>query len=484
MTRRKTAAGRSARREARRAARSGWIAAALAAGLALASAGCLGSRRPNILLVVADTARADRFVHENDPALAPRVAALARDGAQYLEARSPSPWTLPAHASLFTGLYPSSHGAESGHLKIPDSAPFLAERLRRAGYRTQAYIANPWVGKDYNFHVGFDTFDEVWRAVKGTEGEMGAEAIVAKIGRWLEWRAGNEDARAKPFFVFVNFFEPHLPYNPPEPERSRLLPPGAADRDAERVERLRRFKNPEEVRAILGQVRLDAEDRRILGALYDGEIAYVDRRIGDLVDLLAARGLLEDTVVAVTSDHGEMLGEHGLYDHKLSLYEPVVRIPMVLRYPAKVEAGQRIAQPVMLQDLYPTLLTLAGIDPGPSQEARRLPGIRGMRPGPIRGATLDDPIVAEYARPAEFLPVMRQLDPAADLSRWDAALVSFTWGTRKLVWSSAGPAVLYDLAADPGESDPHPASAAKEIVASNRAADRAARLDHPPAGTP
>ena len=450
-----------------------------AAVVAVLLAGCLAPRRPNILLVVADTARADRFLQEGArAAVAPRVAALARDGAAYLEARSPSPWTLPAHASLFTGLYPSSHGAESGHLRLGDDRPFLAERLRRAGYRTQAYIANPWVCKDYNFHVGFDTFDEVWRTVKGTEAEMGAEAIVGKVGRWLEWRAGNDDAKAKPFFVFVNFFEPHLPYNPPEPERSRLLPAGA---DADRVERLRRFKHPEEVRAILGLARLDAEDRRVLSGLYDGEIAYVDRRIGDLVDLLAARRLLDDTVVVVTSDHGEMLGEHDLFDHKLSLFEPVLRIPLVVRYPPRVEAGQRIASPVLLQDLYPTLLTLAGVDPGPSQEARRLPGIRGLAAGPVRGENLDDPILAEYARPAEFLPVMRGLDPGADLSRYDAALVSLTWGTRKIVWSSAGPAVLYDLAVDPGESKPRPVADTQENVASRRAADRAARLAEPPA---
>ena len=458
------------------------VVAAASLGFA-ASLSCLAPYRPNILLVVADTARADRFTPAagaSGPApVAPRVAALGREGAVYLMARTPSPWTLPAHASLFTGLYPSSHGAESGHLRLEDDRPFLAARLRRAGYRTQAYVANPWVGKDYNFQVGFDTFDEVWRSVKGTEGEMGAGLVVDKVARWLDWRDGNPDAKAQPFFVFVNLFEPHLPYNPPEPERSAHLPPGA---DPARVERLRRFKHPEEVAAILGEVSLDARDRTILAALYDGEIAYTDRRIGDLVDLLARHGILDDTVVVVTSDHGEMLGEHGLYDHKLSLYEPVLRIPLVLRFPKRVEAGQRIPAPVMLQDLYPTLLALAGIEPRPSVEARRLPGITAMKPGPIRGVALDDPLIAEYARPAEFLPVMRGLAPGADLARFDAALVSLTWGSRKMVWSSAGPAVLYDLVADPGEASPAPVSDPLESVASRRAADRAARLEQAVAG--
>ncbi len=438
--------------------------------------GCLAPDRPNILLVVADTARADRFLPPADAGahpIAPRIAALGREGAVYLEARTPSPWTLPAHASLFTGLFPSSHGAESGHLRIEDDRPFLAARLQRAGYRTQAYVANPWVGKDYNFQVGFDTFDEVWRAVRGTEGEMGAGAIVDKVGRWLDWRAGNDDARARPFFLFVNFFEAHLPYNPPEPERSARLPRGA---DPERVERLRHFKHPDEVRAILGLTRLDAEDRAVLGALYDGEIAYVDRRVGELVDLLAKHRLLDDTVVVVTSDHGEMLGEHDLFDHKLNLFEPVLRIPMVLRFPKRVTAGQRIDSPVMLQDLYPTLLSLAGVEPEPSVEARRLPGIRAMQPGPIRGETLDDPLIAEYARPSEFLPVMRGLAPQADLALFDASLVAFTYGGRKMIWSSAAPASFYDLSTDPGETAPRPGAGGQDKVASGRAADRAARL--------
>jgi arylsulfatase A-like enzyme len=452
------------------------LAAGALLALALASAGCLGPYRPNILLVVADTARADRCAPDppgGAAPIAPRLAALGREGAVYLAARTPSPWTLPAHASLFTGLYPSSHGAESGHLRLEDDRPFLAARLARAGYRTQAYVANPWVGKDYNFQVGFDTFDEVWRSVKGTEGEMGAGAIVDKVGRWLDWRAGNDDARAKPFFLFVNFFEAHLPYNPPEPERSARLPHGA---DPERVERLRHFKHPDEVRVILGLTRLDAQDRAVLSALYDGEIAYVDRRVGELVDLLAKHHLLDETVVAVTSDHGEMLGEHDLFDHKLNLFEPVLRIPMVLRFPKRVAAGQRIASPVMLQDLYPTLLSLAGADPEPSVEARRLPGIGAMRPGPIRGETLDDPLIAEYARPSEFLPVMRGLAPQADLARFDAGLIEFTWGGRKLIWSSAGPGSVYNLSADPGETAPEPIRDAQENIASRRAADRAARL--------
>jgi arylsulfatase A-like enzyme len=466
------------------------LAACAGAGL-LAAPGCAGRPRPNILLVVCDTVRADHVSADGYARpTTPQIDALGRDGAVFLRAYTPSPWTLPAHASLFTGLYPSSHGADSGNLRLDPSLPFLARRLREAGYRTLAYVENPWVGKDYNFQEGFDTFDEVWRGVHGTEDDMGAAAVSEKVARWLEWRDGNADARRQPFFVFINYFEPHLPYNPPEPERGRFLRPGA---DAAEVERLRRFKHPEEVRQILGFGSLGPADFALLADLYDGEIAYVDRRLGEIAGLLRARGLLDGTVVAVTSDHGEMIGEHGLMDHKLNLYEPVLRIPLILRYPRAVRPGQRIDAPVMLQDLYPTLLALAGVDTasspgnprpagdlaggqaggptgaltrGPAAaEARTLPGVTGLSPGAIRGSTVDDPLIAEYARPAEFFGVMKGIAPGADLARWDRTLAALQAGGAKLVWASDGRHELYDLGSDPGEgvdlaaADPHETAA-------------------------
>jgi len=445
------------------------IAAVAALVLAAAAGGACRTRpRPCILLIVADTARADRFsANGYGRPTTPEIDALGRDGAVYLGARTPSPWTLPAHASLFTGLYPSAHGADAGHLRLDASLPLLARRLRDAGYRTQAYVANPWVGKDYDFQEGFDTFDEVWRKVSGTEGDMGAGAINGKIAAWLEWRDGNDDARARPFFIFVNFFEPHLPYNPPEPERSRFLRPEA---DPEAVARLRRFKNPDDVRQILAAAGatptagpLGGGDFTILSDLYDGEIAYVDRRVGELGALLKSHGLLDDTIVVVTSDHGEMIGEHGLVDHKLDVYEPLLRIPLVLRYPPAIAPGQRIDAPVMLQDLHPTLLALAGVPAlAPAEpptdraarwraEARLLPGVTGLAPGATRGRAQEDPLIAEYACPVEFLQVMRELVPGLDTGPWNRSLVTWQVMGRKLIWASDGRHRLYDLAVDPGE---------------------------------
>jgi arylsulfatase A-like enzyme len=442
----------------------------LLAAAALLTAGCAPGARPNILLIVVDTARADRFsTNGYARETTPVIAALGREGAVYLNAYAPSPWTLPSHASLFTGLYPSSHGGDSGRLRLDDSLPFLAARMRSAGYSTIACVGNPWVGKDYNFHVGFDVFDEIWRQVDDAAEDAGAALISETLEGWLSWRDRHEAGRKKPFFLFLNYFEAHLPYNPPEPERSRFLArgaggPGGGDggAGAGAVERLRRFSAREMVRQIFGIGSLTDGEFRIMSDLYDGEIAYVDRRIGEVVSALRRRRLLDATVVVVTSDHGEMLGEHGLVDHRLTLYEPVLRIPLVIRYPEAIRAGQRIDSPVLLQDLYPTLLRLAGIhDPpgdGPPSgvdgppEARPLPGIRGLEPSPPRGLSASDPLLAEYAWPSEFLVVMRVTETGRDTTPWERSQVSFKVGDAKLIWGSDGRHQLYDLRSDPAEA--------------------------------
>ena len=401
----------------------------LLASAGLALAGCGAAPRPNILLIVIDTARADRFSFNGyAKETSPRIAALAREGTLYTNAYTPPPWTLPAHASLFTGLYPSAHGADAGNLRLDDDLPFLAKSLQSAGYLTVGYTG----------------------------------LVTLRIDRWLTWRSEHPGARGQPFFIFVNYFEPHLPYNPPEPERSRFL---SSPADPGAVDRLRRFKHPAEVKQILGAGDLTEDDFRVLSDLYDGEIAYVDRRVGEIVNLLRREEILDSTLVAVTSDHGEMLGEHGLIDHKLSIHEPLLRIPMVVRYPARFPAGRRIETPVMLQDLHPTILRIAGVDPVPDDRA----GAVGSRPeaGILPGLTMardpvgreeaarggEPPGIAEYARPTEFLEVMRTVVPDVDTSPWDRTLVAYRSGSDKLHWASDGRHLLFDLESDPGETD-------------------------------
>jgi arylsulfatase A-like enzyme len=484
------------------AARTAIIPALIAAWLC----GCGSPARPNILLVVIDTARADRFSFDGYAKdTSPEIAAAGREGAVYERAYTPAPWTLPAHASLFTGLFPSSHGSDAGHLRLDDERLALAEALQSAGYRTVAYSENPWVGKDYNFDQGFDTFEEIWRKIPKEGGDKGAGLTNVRIDQWLTWRQGNPEAREQPFFLFVNYLETHLPYNPPEPERFRFLSPPI---DMQRVERMSRFKHPDEMKFILGATSLDPADLRMLSDLYDGSIAYADRRTGEVIEMLRRRSLLDGTVLVVTADHGELLGEHRLLDHKMNVFEPVLRIPMVLRYPAAVKAGQRIREPVLLQDLYPTLLGLAGIPPAPgggngeppagggrsaARESVPLPGVRGLGlPSHPRGGAAADgrrpePIIAEFARPvSNFLDVMREAAPGRDISAWDRAVVAYRVGDEKLHWSSDGHHRLYDLAADPSEE--HDLASERPERVRDLAAEVEAWLARPgarpPLGTP
>jgi arylsulfatase A-like enzyme len=400
-------------------------------------------------LVVIDTARADRFSWSGSGRpTTPRLGALAGEATVYTQAFSPAPWTVPAHASLFTGRYPSLHGTDCGSLRLPDEEVTLAEVLRDAGYRTVGYTANPWLGSTYNFQQGFDTYGETWREVPSGSDDTGAAITNAKVDRFLTWREGHPEAGRQPFFLFVNYFEPHLPYHPPEPERGRLLRPGA---DPARVERLSRLGHPEEMRYILGLPGLTDDDLVLLNELYDGEIAYADRMAGALVDRLRSQGILDSTIVAVVSDHGENIGDHHLMDHKMSVHETLLRVPLLLRYPRRVAQGARIDASVQLHDLFPTLLALAGLTPpqGVTIEAVPLPGagIENAGRGP------QDPIVGEFAGPpVEFLQVMRTAFPGADLSRFDRTLVALRRDGYTIHWGSDGRHALYRVADDPGET--------------------------------
>ena len=418
--------------------------------MALLLAGCGESARPNVLLIIFDTARADRFPFDGySRPTAPNLMTIAAEGVVYTQAFSPAPWTVPAHASLFTGQYPSLHRTDCGSLRLPDQATTLAETLQAEGYRTIGYTANPWLGRDYNFQQGFDTYGETWRDVPQESEDTGAGLTNDKVIRFLRWRADNPGAARQPFFLFINYFEPHLPYHPPEPERSRFLRPGA---DPAKVKRLSRLGHPDEMRYIVGLSDLTDDDMGILNDLYDGEIAYTDRRAGEVLSVLREQGILDRTIVAIAGDHGENIGDHHMMDHKLSVHDTLLHVPLLLRYPPRIRAGQSIDTRVQMHDLYPTLLGLAGVAPpqGAVVEAVPLPGA-GL---PGSGRPADGPIIGEFVGPPlEFIKVMQDLFPGKDLSRYDRTLVALRYSGYKIQWGSDGRHALYHVDQDPGETN-------------------------------
>lgn len=301
--------------------------------------------RPNVIVYLVDALRADRLgVYGCDRPLSPRLDAMASEGVTFTDTTAQSSWTKAAVASIFTGLWPRAHGVNGPDDRLPEDLATLPERLRAAGYRTGAVVANAYVGRPFGFARGFDTFE----FIEHTRGR--SEVLHERVAAWLRERAPDDP----PFFLYVHAIDPHAPYDPPEAFRERFAA-AVADPSAGRVENVRGL--------VLGTVEPTAELERDLRDLYDAEVAANDSSFGRLLDELDTLGELDDTVVIFTSDHGEAFGEHGSWTHGLDLYNEVLAVPLVIRLPGGVGGGRRVAAPVQHIDLMPTILALCGLAP-------------------------------------------------------------------------------------------------------------------------
>ncbi len=379
---------------------------------------------PDIVLVVLDTVRASSLsLYGHDRPTSPGLERLAAESVVFDQARAPAPWTLPSHASMFTGLAPHEHGATHAHKELDRRHTTLAEHLAEAGYETAAFVANPTAGRGLGLGQGFEFMREFWDE---PQPDAGARAINESVQGWLD----HEDPD-RPHFLFLNYFEAHAPYEPPS-EHERLFLPDELPIEA----RSRAFTYVE----WFGGQAVTPQQLRVAEALYEAEIHYLDQRLSELVEHLRQTGRLERTLLLVTSDHGEHFGEQGRVGHQFSLHEPVLAVPLLARPPGGVR-GERRADPVSLTDLFPTLLEAAGQLP---QGGRTLLG-------PHRGQEH----LAEYRRPLPYLQRLREAWPDLDLGALDADLRSVQQGPIKLILQGDAP-VLYDLAADPKESRPLP----------------------------
>jgi len=277
----------------------------------IALAGCRSgvATRPNLLLITLDTTRADHLGAYGDRrARTPNIDRLAAGGIVFERAITAAPLTLPAHASLLTGLYPFAHGVRNnGHFTLGDGVPTIATALHDTGYRTAAFVSAFVLDRRYGLARGFDRYDD------RVELERRGSDTAAAAGAWLTETAGDP----RPFFVWLHLYDPHDPYDPPPPYREAF-----ADRP------------------------------------YDGEIAFDDEVIGTVLGRLRDLGVDRATIVAVAGDHGESLGEHGEATHGLFVYEPAIRIPMIVAGTDRVPAGRRVTALVRGIDLAPTLLDL------------------------------------------------------------------------------------------------------------------------------
>jgi arylsulfatase A-like enzyme len=330
-----------------------------------------------VLWIVIDTLRADHmslygYERETDPYL----ASLAAHSVVFDNAYATSSWTLTSHASLFTGRWPYEHKADGGR-HLDDTYPTIAEALAARGYRTGAFSGNfETVTSRWGFARGFHHFEDYYQTlpqltVSSFYGRFLEYYVLHKVfgmqfsidRRWapsvnrsaLDWIAQDTD---KPFFVFINYYDVHAPYISPERARfSQYENPGGLVNTDWTTADIYNPKTPEQI-----QGEIDA---------YDGGIYYTDQQIKQLMEEMQQRGWLDNTIVVITSDHGELFGEHGLWEHHNSLYRPVIHVPLILWYPPAVPQNLRIETPVSNAALPATMLDLLGeaaqdLFPGPS----------------------------------------------------------------------------------------------------------------------
>lgn len=409
--------------------------------LAATGAGCDGCRdrtvppRPKaVVLVTIDTLRADAVSFAPDgPNTTPFLATLAADGIVFDNAYAPSSWTAPSMASLFTGLEAKSHGVVRGAMSarrpdgsqtavnqrvLPASLPTLAESFQAAGFRTVGVAANRHLARNLGFAQGFDSYlddapfldaDEVNREV------LAALAAVFGADAGRRWKQ-------QPTFLWVHYFDPHVPYEAREPWFDTFAGPESDARAAAGL------GFPELVARYDGRA---AAARRDLEPLYLSEVRFVDEHLRALD---AALGLADpDVLLVVSSDHGEEFGEHGGLGHGTTLYEEAVRVPLLVRWPARLPQGVRSPAPVSLIDVFPTLAALLGLEPPAAAHGVALP--------------LADPAAIPAVREIH-LETMRTRPRTNAVRRGADKLIHRDFRHRTM---RAQRLELYDLGADPGE---------------------------------
>jgi arylsulfatase A-like enzyme len=394
--------------------------------LAASAAGEPGT--PNVILITIDTLRADHLsCYGYHLRTSPNIDKLATEGTRFEKAYTPIPQTGPAHISLLTSRYPQEHGGRINGVAYAESARliFLPQILRKFGYRTAAFVSSwPLIGRLTHLNEHFDLYDEdLNRRYQLVNSSRWAEDVTPRA---LEWLNANSKS---PFFLWIHYFDPHSPYDLRE-GFSKLPPSGNQQR------------------------RRDKRDRTLVQA-YDSEIAYTDHHVGRLLAALDKLNLRDSSLVVLTADHGESLGEHGYVGHGRRLDESIVRVPLIIRWPGIVKAGKTVSAKVSLLDLTPSIVNLAvkrnkadlelPVPLGGRSFARALEGAGRFEDQTIRYLTF----AGKKGLFPKFLSFLwTSLD---ERPLW----IGQVTGNRKVVWSPQNDSMeVYDLAVDPFQLSP------------------------------
>jgi arylsulfatase A-like enzyme len=435
------------------------LTATVATLMALAAAACTGCgakkpARPNVLLVVISGLRADHLSsYGYRRSTTPAIDTLAASGVLYENAIATAPWAPTCQGSIMTGLYPSEHLVIFEHPVLDARLDTAAEKLKAAGYSTFGASTDILIGADSGFAQGFDTFTQVRADEEGLPDEGSATAEK----NLLDWIRARVTSKApQPFFAYILMTNPQLPFNPQGEYRQKFIEKPIP---LPRLDQLSQYWIPFARQYSLGLVTLAPEEMGALIALYDGEVAYADYRLGRIVDAMKELELLDDTLLIVTSDAGEDLSDHGAMADASSLYDSMIRVPLVMRLPRKIPAGRRVRDQVQTLDIMKAVLDLTAEGGAPAVGGPTAPMV--PRPVAFAEARVDWGALRYY----------QQIAPGMDLSPLERNLLAARTLDYKYIFNSKKSAALYDLRSDPAET----ASALNAHV--EQARDLSARLD-------
>ena len=404
------------------------------------------SDRPvHVVLITIDTLRADEILGPvSSRARTPRLDELMSTSTVFTSARSTSPWTRPAIASLLTGLSPLVHGTTKRNSRLPEQVTTLAEFYRNAGFRTAAIGRNGAIGKDLNFGQGFDeyrmhpTSTNLWTPSAGMQAlrilglsqeDPSSMDLAVRASRWLERHHESS------FFLWIHFLDPHGPYAPPR----EFFP--AVDQAPARYRH--QFSEMGSVRG--GYLVLSEQEKKWVRELYRGEVSYVDACVGLVLDTMSQLELLDGAIVALTSDHGEEFFDHEMMGHGHSLYDELLRVPLIIKAPNQTRS-RTFTDDVSIESVAPTLLSLSGVEP---------------ESYPFQGTSLvERDSRAESGSPQKPLVSTGMLYYEEKLG---VVLARKKYITETLVRSPDAHVEIFDLSSDPGETESIAVGTATEV---------------------
>lgn len=437
--------------------------------------------QPNVLFIVMDTARAQDSLPSANREIVPNLADLAESGVEFTSAISNAPWTLPSHASIFTGKYTSDHNTNAGNKRFDPGDFYLPKMVNESGYTTVAFSNNSWVSSEFGFRSGFDDFyngweifpsngnlvqamrekdtptDQISSLINSTDinsfpkdfmnafytkflrkqYDYGAYVTNWRVKKWIKDKyTGN-----KPFFMFINYIEPHLKYDPPK-DFCKFMPDGMGISEAKQVKQ-------DPWGYVSGELTMSENDFDVLKGLYKSEISYLDYRIGNLLNYLSEHQILNDTLVVVIGDHGENIGEHKLMDHQYSLYDTVVHVPLVIKGPDIFTGGEKVSQVVESRDLFPTILSATGSDIPDQSSISHNNLFNVLHNKNDRGSFA----ISEYLVPQPPVEKLRaRSSDSSSVNKYDRALHAIRTTKWKYIEGSDGSKELYYIESDPSES--------------------------------